>query len=122
LKLLDADVLYIPKKPDQILVMGEVYSPSAMLYHKKMRRDDFIDQAGGLTSMADEDRIYIVRANGFVDVKNGWSTGHHIYPGDTIVVPQNLETFNLLDSTLDWSKVLMQIGIITASMVTVGIL
>jgi len=122
LKLADADMLYVPKKPDQILVMGEVYSPSAMLYHKNMARDDFIEQAGGLTSIGDEDRIYIVRANGFVDARNGWNTSHKIYPGDTIVVPQDLEAFNLLDSTLDWSKVLMQIGVFTASLVTVGIL
>jgi hypothetical protein len=63
-----------------------------------------------------------VRANGFVDAKNGWNTNHKIYPGDIIVVPQDLEAFNLLDSTLDWSKVLMQIGVFTASMVTVGVL
>ncbi|MFQ5356440.1 MAG: SLBB domain-containing protein, partial [Mariprofundaceae bacterium] len=122
LKLVDGDVLYAPKRPDEVMVMGEVYNPSAMLYRKNMDRDDFIDLAGGTTAMADDDRIYIVRANGYVDSGSGWSSNTATYPGDTIVVPQKLEVFNLLDTTLDWSKVLMQIGVFTASMVTVGIL
>ncbi|WP_198507294.1 SLBB domain-containing protein [Mariprofundus ferrinatatus] len=122
LKLTDGDVLYVPKRPDQVLVMGEVYNQNAMLYRKGMDRDDFIDLAGGTTAMADTDRIYIVRANGYVESGSGWSSNHKIYPGDTIIVPQRLDVFNLLDTTLDWSKVLMQIGIFTASMVTVGIL
>jgi len=122
LKLADADVLYIPKRPDQVMVIGEVYNQSAMLYRNNRDRDDFIALSGGVTSMADEDRIYIIRANGYIDSGSGWNRDKHIYPGDTIVVPQKLEAFNLLDSTLDWSKVLMQIGIFTASMVTVGIL
>ncbi len=122
LKLADADTLYVPKRPDQVMVIGEVYNQSAMLYRKNMDRDDFIALAGGATSMADDDRIYIIRANGYVDSGSGWSKNTTMYPGDSIVVPQKLEAFNLLDSTLDWSKVLMQIGVFTASMVAVGIL
>ena len=122
LSLVDGDTLYIPKRPDQIMVIGEVYNQTAMLYRKNMDRDDFIDLAGGATAMADEDRTYIVRANGYVDAGTGWNRKRDIYPGDVIVVPQDLEAFNVLDSTLNWSKVLMQIGIFTASMVTVGIL
>ncbi|MFC1545945.1 polysaccharide biosynthesis protein, partial [Pseudomonadota bacterium] len=88
--------------------------------NSRLDRDDYINLAGGPTRMADEKSIYIVRANGSVISGKGWSRGH-IQPGDTIVVPEDLEQFNLLDSTLDWSKVLMQVGIFSASMVTVGI-
>jgi len=122
LKLADGDVLLMPKQPDQILIIGEVYNQSAMLYRKNMNRDDYLDLSGGITKMADEDSIYIVRANGYIDSGRGWNKNKHIYPGDTIVVPQNLEVFNLLDSTLDWSKVLMQFGVFTAAMRTVGII
>ena len=122
LSLVDGDTLYVPKRPDQVMVIGEVYNQSAMLYRKNMDTNDFIDLAGGTTKMADAGSIYIVRANGYVDAGSGWSRSSDVYPGDTIVVPQKLDAFNLLDSTLDWSKVLMQIGIFTASMVTVGIL
>jgi len=122
LKLADNDMLYIPKRPDQVMVIGEVYNQSAMIYKKYMNRDDFIDLAGGVTSTGDKGRIYIVRANGYIDSGNGWGRSNKVYPGDVIVVPQSLEAFNLLDSTLDWSKALMQIGVFTASMVTVGIL
>jgi len=122
LKLTGGDSLLIPKRPDQVLVMGEVYNESSMLYYKNMKRDDYLDLAGGVTESADDDGIYIVRANGYVDSARGWNRNHDIHPGDTIVVPVSVDTFNLLDATLNWSKVLMQVGIFTASMVTVGIL
>jgi len=122
LKLADGDTLLIPKRPDQVMVMGEVYNQTAMLYRHDMDRDDLIDLAGGMTAMADEDRSYIIRANGYVESGRGWNRKSEIYPGDTVVVPQKLETFNALDSALDWSKVLMQTAIFTASMVALGVL
>lgn len=122
LKLADGDALLIPKRPDQVMVMGEVFNQTAMLYRNNMDKDDLIDLAGGMTAMADEGRSYIIRANGYVESGRGWNRNSEIYPGDTVVVPQRLETFNALDSALDWSKVLMQAAIFTASMVALGIL
>jgi len=119
-RLRDGDRIFIPSTPSEVLVIGQVYSSTALLYNSRLDRDGYIDLAGGPTRMADERNIYIVRANGSVVSGKGWSRGH-IQPGDTIVVPEDLEQFNLLDSTLDWSKVLMQVGIFSASMVTVGI-
>ncbi|WP_176963182.1 SLBB domain-containing protein [Mariprofundus sp. NF] len=122
LKLIDGDTLLIPKRPDQVMVMGEVYNQTAMLYRQNMDKDDLIDLAGGMTAMADNSRAYIIRANGYVESGSGWRSNSEIYPGDTVVVPQKLETFNALDSALDWSKVLMQTAIFTASMVALGVL
>jgi len=122
LKLADGDSLLIPKRPDQVMVMGEVYNQTAMLYRQHMDKDDLVDLAGGMTAMADEDRSYIIRANGYVETGRGWNRKQELYPGDTVVVPQKLETFDLLDRVLDWSKVLMQTAIFTASMRAVGII
>jgi len=121
LKLVDGDALYIPERPDQVMVMGEVYNRTAMLYRQNLERDDILDLAGGMTAMADEDKIYIIRVNGYVDSNSGWERNNNIYPGDTVVVPPKLERFNLLDSTLDWTKVMMQIGIFSASMTAIGV-
>ncbi|MDQ6989081.1 MAG: capsule biosynthesis GfcC family protein, partial [Mariprofundaceae bacterium] len=120
LALQGGDHLYVPQKPDQVLVMGQVYNSIAMLYQKGMDVDDYLDAAGGVTRMADEDRTYVVRANGQVDALSGWWSSR-VHPGDTIIVPEQLETFYLLDSLLDWSKVLMNVGVSAATMKTIGV-
>ena len=120
LTLRDGDRLYVPKQPDEVMVIGQVYNTTALLYRKKNDLEDYIDAAGGVTRLADDDRIYVVRANGFVDRASSWGSTR-IYPGDAIVVPEELDQFNLLDSTLDWSRVLMQVGVGLASMKTIGV-
>ncbi len=120
LTLRDGDKLYVPKQPDEVIVLGQVYNTTALLYRKKYDLDDYIDAAGGMTRLADDERIYVVRANGFVERASSWGSTR-IYPGDAIVVPEQLEQFNLLDSTLDWSRVLMQVGVGLASMKTIGV-
>jgi len=118
----DGDKLYIPKQPDEVLILGQVYNNTAMLYQKHLNVDDYIERSGGYTRGADEDRVYVVHASGIVEpVRGGWHQTR-IRPGDAIVVPQNLDQFNLLDSSLDWSKVLYQMGTALASMKVIGIL
>jgi len=124
LTLRDGDALLIPQQPNEVLVMGQVYSNTALIYQKKLDRDDYINHAGGLAKLADEDAIYVVHVNGLVEANSsGWSRHRQIIgPGDAIVVPQKLETFDLISSALDWSKILMQLGVGIASMKTIGIL
>jgi len=119
--LRDGDRLHVPKKPDQVLVMGQVYNSVALVYQDGRDVDDYIEAAGGMTKMADDGSIYVVRANGQVDSMRGWAS-RSIHPGDAIIVPEDLETFYLLDSLLDWSKVSMQVGVGVASMKTIGVL
>jgi len=124
IKLRDGDTLYIPKRPDEVMVVGEVYNTAAILYDEDYDSSDYLRQAG-VTRMADTSAIYLVRADGSVDTgSRGWfsSSIRDIQPGDTIVVPQDLERMNALDIALDWSRVTMQLGTSLAAMKTVGIL
>jgi len=121
LLLSDGDSIVIPEKPDQVLVLGQVFNTTALVYRKSYTLDDYLERAGGVTRMADENRIHVMRANGIMQQANSWGSTD-IYPGDSIIVPEELEQFNLLDSTLDWSQVLFQIGVGAASLRTVGIL
>jgi protein involved in polysaccharide export with SLBB domain len=124
LALRDGDRLYVPKRPDEVQVLGEVYNQNAFIYRNNMASDEYLAMAGGATRGGDTQRTYVVRANGMLEVANkGWFgiKSTYIEPGDVIVVPQQVEQFNLVDSTLDWSRVMMQVGVSLAAMKTIGI-
>jgi polysaccharide biosynthesis/export protein len=92
----DGDQLLIPKRSQEITVLGEVQSPTSHVYRAGLSRDDYIAKSGGATQKADKSRIYIVRANGDVitGARTGWfrrSRSLSMRPGDTIVVPLDTE-------------------------------
>ena len=124
LAMRDGDRLHVPKRPDEVQVLGEVYNQSAFVYRNNMSSGEYLAMAGGATRSGDTQRIYVVRVNGMLEVVNtGWFgiKSTNIEPGDAIVVPQEVEQFNFVDSTLDWSRVLMQVGVSLASMKTIGV-
>jgi len=122
LRLRDGDTLYIPQRPDQVLVLGQVYNQVALLYRHGFAPDDYVDMAGGTKQFADTGRIYVIRANGEVDSHHSAWRRKRMYPGDTVVVPQKLEEFHLVDSVLDWSRAAANIGLTIASFKAVGVL
>jgi len=90
------DQLIVPRFEQQVTIIGEVHNTTSLLYNPRLSRDDYIAQGGGLTRQADRGQIYVVRANGSVVASGGggWfrRTGSaDIRPGDTIVVPLNVE-------------------------------
>ena len=62
----NGDRIYIPKRPVSVLVFGEVYNPSALVYIKGMTVKDYIDSSGGLTRDADIENIFVIKADGSV--------------------------------------------------------
>jgi polysaccharide biosynthesis/export protein len=93
--LKDGDQLLVPRVTQEVTVIGEVQSTTSHLYRNDLSRDDYIAMSGGLTSRADEDRIYVVRADGSVVTRSGntWFSGGgaNIRTGDTIVAPLDTE-------------------------------
>jgi polysaccharide biosynthesis/export protein len=96
LLLRDGDVLMMPKKTQEITVLGEVQSPTSHIFTAGLSRNDYIARSGGTTQKADRKRIYVVRANGSVvsGGRSGWfrrTQALDIRAGDTIVVPLDTE-------------------------------
>jgi polysaccharide biosynthesis/export protein len=92
----DGDQLVVPKRQQEVTVIGEVQNPTSHLFRSELGRDDYIALSGGATRKADKDRIYVVKANGSVVASAGinWfsrSTRVEISPGDTVVVPLDTE-------------------------------
>jgi len=97
----NGDKLLIPKKTQEVTILGEVQSPTSHVYESGLSRDEYISRSGGTTQKADRKRIYVVRANGDVvsGDRTGWfrrSQSAEIHPGDTIVVPLDTERVRAL--------------------------
>jgi protein involved in polysaccharide export with SLBB domain len=93
--LKNGDRLLVPRVTQEVTVIGEVQSTTSHLYSAGLSRDDYISMSGGLTPRADDDRIYVVRADGSVLTRSGnaWFNGGgvDIKTGDTIVAPLDTE-------------------------------
>ena len=89
-KLENGDSLLIPSFRNEVNVIGEVQVATSHIHNEGWDFDNYIKSSGGLRQQADDDRIYVIRANGLVDVPNdSWFSGDKlaVNPGDTIVVP-----------------------------------
>ena len=93
--LRDGDVLVIPKKANYVLVSGQVFNPTAISHRPGRSAKWYLNQAGGLSQMADKKAVFVVRADGSVlasQNNSGWWSGDPLNsalrPGDSIVVPE----------------------------------
>jgi polysaccharide biosynthesis/export protein len=101
-------------------VLGEVNFPTSHHYRDNFNRKDYLNRSGGLTAKADEDRIYIVRANGEVVVRGGWFGGPDIRPGDTIVVPLDVDRIKPLELFTSVTQIIYQLALAAAAFNAVG--
>lgn len=96
IELRSGDVLRIPKRPQFVLVSGQVYNPSAITFTPGKSAGWYLGRAGGASTMANRKEIFIIRANGDVIGRrsNSWYEGDvlstKLDSGDTIVVPQKI--------------------------------
>lgn len=86
------DLIYIPKRPNFVMVDGAVYNPTAVTYKPSKSAGWYLHQAGGPTTMADKKSIFVIRADGsVVGGKGGMFSGGaldaQLQPGDMVVVP-----------------------------------
>lgn len=116
--LKDGDRLLVPRVVQEVTVIGEVQSATSHMFRKELSRDDYIAMSGGLTSRADKDRIYVVRADGSVVTRgsNAWfGGGVEIHTGDTIVVPLDTERMRPLPLWTAVTQIIYQLAVSVAA-------
>src|SRR2546429_287597 len=117
LPLEDGDRFIVPPPPSMVSVFGSVYSESSFVYKPDKRVADYLSQAGGPTKSADEGSIYVLRADGSVKSKQqrGFFTASlersRLMPGDSIVVPEELDRTTITRALKDISQIFYQFGL-----------
>ena len=125
LELRDGDRLLVPKKAQEVTVIGETQQNTSHLYREGLSRDDYIERSGGLTRRADKKLIYVVRASGAVVANDrskwfGRNSTSNIQPGDTIVVPVEIDRVRPITLWTQITQILYQAAIAVAAVDSFG--
>jgi protein involved in polysaccharide export with SLBB domain len=111
------DSLFIPKRPDFVMVAGQVYSSAAITYTKGKNAGWYLNQAGGPTTAANKKDMFVVRANGTVVGRGSgewWSggvTSAVLHPGDTIYVPDKVSGSSLFKNISQSVQILTGVAV-----------
>jgi protein involved in polysaccharide export with SLBB domain len=122
LPLEDGDQFIVPRVPSTVSVDGAVYNQNSFVFDSSRRLGGYIRLAGGANRDADKNRAYVIRASGSVISKqyssslrgNGFdSLG--LFPGDTVVIPLNVNKGKTLRLIVDLAQIVGQFGIAIAA-------
>ncbi|MGB9257580.1 MAG: SLBB domain-containing protein [Candidatus Korobacteraceae bacterium] len=118
----DGDHFIVPSRPIVVSVVGDVYNQGSFIQKEGKTVSRYLRDAGGPTRAADKSKIFVVLANGAVVSKDAapgfWSGGFEsmvLMPGDTVVVPEQLNPGAGLRSFKDWSQILFNFGLAAAA-------
>ena len=116
----EGDGIVIPKRSQEVTMIGEVQNVSSHLYQGDLERDDYIILSGGMTGLADGNKTHVVHADGSVDATNDrWWLPHEggspIRPGDTVAVPLDTTRVRALPTRQAVTTILYNIAIAAAA-------
>lgn len=113
--LQDGDRLTVPTIPQAVSVFGEVQFPTSHLHRPGLTVEDYLERSGGPTRQADDERIYVIKADGSVLLpeKSRWFGGRSqkLSAGDTIIVPIDVDRLNQLELWTNVSQIFYQLGL-----------
>jgi protein involved in polysaccharide export with SLBB domain len=138
IELEEADTLLVPTAMQTVNVVGAVFNPTAIVYTTYRTVGEYVTMAGGTTKIADDKEIYVIKVNGAAVSRKGfkwlgasWDGTKYVYhpgglgsltldPGDTIVVPEQLDKIEWLKQIKDIATIVGNIAL-TAGVVLVGL-
>ena len=132
LPLEDGDRILVPVTPGFVTAVGAVNNENVYIYKPGKTVADVLKTAS-LTEDADEDNIFVIRADGSIEAKKdrsgplgSWFSGSFgslaLMPGDAVVVPVKLASesnYSLwIRGFKDWTQILSNLGLGAAAIKT----
>ena len=113
------DLIAIPKRPNEVTVVGAVLNPGSLQFTSGWKANDYVHASGGSQRFADGSRAFVVLPNG-QSVPAGlgaWQAGGPpIPPGSLVVVPQDPSPYETWGFVRDLTQVLGQLSISAAAL------
>ncbi len=113
------DSLFMPKRPNFIVTVGDVLNPSALQFVPGKGVNSYLEEVGGFTSAADEDRVFVVYPNGVARPISlaswGGDRNLSIPPGSAIVVPTDLSPYDNLTLISEIGDIFRNLAVSAAS-------
>ena len=117
------DLIVIPKRPNEVTVVGAVLNPGSLQFQSGWRATDYVRAAGGTQRFADGARAFVVLPNGQSSPAgiSGWQAGGPpVPPGSLVVVPQDPSPFETRGMIRDLTAVLSQVTISSAALAVIS--
>lgn len=114
-----SDRIYVPKRPNYVLVIGDVLNPSALQFMPGKNVKDYLRESGGVQSTGDKGRVFIVYPNGEAKPIKVAGSNMPIPPGSSIVVPKDATPFDSMMFIKDMTQILSQLAISAASIAVI---
>jgi protein involved in polysaccharide export with SLBB domain len=113
------DLIAIPKRPNEVTVVGAVLNPGSLQFTTGWRAADYVGASGGQQRFADGGRAFIVLPNGQsapAGLGSWQGGGPPVPPGSLVVVPQDPSPYETWGFVRDLTQVLGQISISAAAL------
>ncbi len=115
------DLLAMPKRPNEVTVVGSVLNPGSLQFATGWRASRYVQASGGPQRFADGSRAFVVLPNGTSTPALGaWQAGGPpVQPGSVIVVPQDPSPYENWGILRDLTTVFGQVAISAAALAVI---
>lgn len=121
----NGDRIRVPKRRDEVTVVGQVYQPMSHIFRRDRGAVDYINLSGGFKQLAANEHAFVVQANGeVVSLRSSFSNwltlgsvaNSQVTPGSTIVVPLNVDRINGRENAQSWLDMIYKATVSAASL------
>jgi protein involved in polysaccharide export with SLBB domain len=120
----DGDSIHIPATRQSVSVVGEVFAANSHLFKNDLTLQDYVDLSGGANDYADISNTYLIKADGSIISPSQLSAGGRFFrnssngklqPGDTVVVPLEVQPFSAIKATTEITQIVYQMALAAAA-------
>jgi protein involved in polysaccharide export with SLBB domain len=117
------DVIAMPKRPQDVTVVGAVLNPGSLPFRQGWRAAEYIQASGGAQRFADASRVFVVLPNGeAAPAGQGYfqGGGPPLAPGSLVMLPQDPAPFETWGYIRDVTQILGQLTISSLALAVVA--
>jgi len=121
--LQDGDSIFIPRKTNNIHILGEVRNPATISYFQNMTISEAINSTGSYNEFADTKNIIIVDPDGsikFVTNRWGMTSSNALKAGSVVYIPREIGEIEGIDKWAIYTPIIGNIALSLASLASLN--